>query len=520
MLRFILLGFTAAANTAFACDDAPPSLALRDAVYARDIDRVQALTGENQTLFESGRRTAEDTRCLFRHFTKLRPETFDLVDEWLKRYPDSPYAHAAKAWVDYGVSWQIRGERAARETYPAALSEFDELQQEAWEHAELAYRNRPRLISASDAVIKLSMTRHQVERRDLVLREVMATDPNAGTLERAVATMVRGWGGTWEEGAAMCDTYAQRVPDAAPNAATRCKLPLARGFKEHWDWMNETLATGEYPDLDYLRLDFILVPEAGRDAAEVSYRVMSDEKYDLSRHLADYDALALKHGLPLMTETISRRRHVKAQRELEQSPYSLSVLKILGEPLLTSAEGEDGQLSITVLERPTPRQALDYARRTVQASPYSPDAWTELHAGMAQEGTITNVLQSEPYRVNAIVYDNHSPARLSDYLLQKLFEYDAFQRVKAGTLPAESASMFDGIEEADDLICPVVRANRLLAAVCDARREPGCTLDPGMQGAVALVEERATAEDICVKERERPLAEIAFAPMPLPDEDW
>ncbi|MCC6204540.1 MAG: hypothetical protein IT533_06080, partial [Hyphomicrobiales bacterium] len=510
--------FTAAANAAFACDDAPPSLALRDAIYSHDIDRVQALADENQTLLESGQRTAEDTRCLFRHFTKLRPETFELVDEWLKSHPDSPYAHTAKAWVDYSVSWQIRGERTARETYPAALSKFDELQQEAREHAELAYRNRPRLIAASDAVIKLAMTRRQTQRRDLVLREVMATDANAGTLERAVATVVRGWGGTWEEGAAMCDTYAQRVPDAVPNAATRCKLPLARGFKEQWDWMNETLATGNYPDFDYLRLDFILIPEASRDVAEIAYRVLSDEKYDLSRHTTDYDVLALKYGLPLMTETISRRRHAKAERELEQSPFSLAVLKMLGEPLLTSAEGDDGQLTISVLERPTPQQVLDYARRAVQASPYSPDAWTDLHTFMAQDGKITNVSLSEPYRVNAIVYDNHSPARLSDYMLQKLFEYDAFQRVKAGTLPTESMSMFDGIEEADDLICPVVRANRLLEGVCDALYRPGCDLDPGMESAVAMLEEKAKAEDICLKERTRPLAELAFAPMPLPDE--
>lgn len=518
MLRFIALGFLAAANAAFACDDAPPSLELRDAIYARDIDRVEALLDRNQTLFEAGQRTADETRCLFRHFTKLRPETFEVVDDWLKSHPDSPYAHTAKAWVDYGVSWQIRGERAARETYPAALSKFGELQQDAWEHAETAYRSRPRLIAASDALIKLAMTRHQSQRRDLVLREVMATDPNQGTLDRAVGAVVRGWGGTWEEGAAMCDSYAQLLPDAGQDAATRCKLPLARGFKEQWDWMNETLATGNYPEFDYLRLDFILGPEASRAVAEIAYRVMSDEKYDLDRHVTEYDALALTYGLPLMTETLSRRRHARAEREFEQSPFSLSVLKILGEPLMTSAEGDNGQLAISVLERPTPEQALDYARRAVQASPYNPDAWAELHARMAQDGKITNVSLSEPYRVNAIVYDNHSPARLSDYLLQKLFEYDAFQRIKAGALPAESRAMFDGIDETDDLICPVVRAARLLDAVCDSRHQPECDLDPGMESAVAVLEEQARGESICLKERTRPAVELAFTPMPLPDE--
>lgn len=517
MFRIISLGFLALSNAAFACDDAPPSLELRDAIYARDIDRVEALLDQNQTLFEAGERTAEDTRCLFRHFTKLRTETFEFVDDWLKSHPDSAYAHTAKAWVDHGVSWQVRGERTARETYPAALAMFDDLQDEAWNHAEIAYRGRPRLIAASDALIKLAMARHQPQMRDSVLGEVMATDPNEGTLDRAVATVMRGWGGTWEEGASMCDTYAQLVPDAGQDAATSCKLPLARGFKERWDWMNETLATGNYPDFDYLRLDFILGPDASRDMVEIAHRVMSDEQYDSDRHVTDYDALALKYGLPLMTETISRRRHAKAEREFAQSPFSLAVLKILGEPIMTSAEGDGGELAVSVLERPTPEQALDYARRAVQASPYNPDAWTALGASMAQGGKITNVSQSEPYRVNAIVYDNHSPVRLSDYLLQKLFEYDAFQQVKAGTFPAKSVAMFDGTREADDLICPVVRAKRLLASVCETLHRPECDLDPGMESAVGALGERAKAEDICQKERTRPLAELAFAPMPLPD---
>lgn len=517
MFRFIALGFLAAANAAFACDDAAPSLELRDAIYARDIDRVEALLDRNQTLFEAGERTAEDTRCLFRHFTKLRAETFEFVDDWLKSHPDSAYAHTAKAWVDYGVSWQIRGDRTARETYPAALSIFDDLQQEAWDHAEIAYRSRPRLIAASDAVIKLSMTRRETQKRDSVLSAVMAADPNTGTLDRAVATVVRGWGGTWAEGAAMCDTYAELAKDAAPDAATRCKLPLARGFKEQWDWMNDALAAGDYPDFKFLRLDFILGPDASREDVETAYRIMSDERYDSSRNVTDYDGLALKYGLPLMTETISKRSHANAEREFAQSPFSLAVLKILGEPIMTSAEGEGGELTISVVARPTPEQALDYAQRAVQASPYNPDAWTELASGMERAGKITNVSQSEPYRVNAIVYDNHSALRLSDYLLQKLFEYDAFQRVKAGSFPAESVAIFDGIDEAGDLICPVVRAKRLLAAVCDTLHRRECDLDPGMENAVAVLGERAEAEGICLKERTRPLAELAFAPMPMPE---
>lgn len=518
MLRFIAVGLFLIAHAALACDDAQPSLKLRDAIYARDVTAVEHLLDQNQKLFEAGERTAEDTRCLFRHFTKLRPATFDFVDEWLKSHPDSAYALTAKVWINHAVSWQIRGDRYARDTYPEALSEFNELQEIAWDHAEAAYRSQPRLIAASDALIVLANPRGKPGRRDAVLGEVMATDPNEGTLTRAIAQILRGWGGTWDQGAAMCDTYAHLVPNAGPDAATRCKLPLARNFKEQWDWLNETLATGKYPDLDHLRLDFILVSDANRNVADIAYRVMSQEGYDITKHLSEYDSLALKYDLPLLTETISKRRHAKAAREFEHSPFSLDVLKILREPVLTSAKDADGHLALSVLEQPTPEQALDYARRSVQASPYNPDAWEELFTRLAQSGRITNVALSEPYRVNAIVYDNNSAARLSDYLLQKLFEYDAFKRVQAGTMAAEAAAMFDGIDETQDMICPVIRAVRLLDAVCDARHQAECDLDAAMSGAVAVIEETAKTEQVCFKERTLPAHELAFTPMPLPDE--
>jgi len=518
MIRLIALCLAVISNAAFACDNEGPSLALRDAIYSRDIDRVEALLDQNQKLFEAGQRSPEDARCLFRHFTKLRPATFETVDEWLKRYPDSPFAHTAKAWTNYVMSWQVRGDRFARDTYPAALSLFNELQRTAWDHSETAYRTRPRLIAASDALIKLANSNRQSRRREQVLSEVMATDPNEGTLVRAVAQVISGWGGTWDLGAAMCDTYAQRVPGAGPDATTRCKLPLARNFKDQWDWMNDTLASGDFPDFDYLRLDFILGPQASREEAEIAYRAMSEKNYSITRHLSTYDSLALKYDLPLLTETISKRRHANAERELEQSPLDLASLKVLGEPLLTSAKGTNGRLTVKVLERPTAQQALDYARRRVQASPYNPEAWSELLARMVQNGKITNLALAEPYRANAIVYDNHSAVGLSGYILDKIFEYDAFQRAQAGTLPADSLAMFDGVDETHDLICPVVRARRLFDAVCGARRQAGCDLDANVESAAAVIEAKAKSLNTCFRERTLPANEIAFTPMPLPDE--
>lgn len=506
-----------------ACDDNGESLAVRNAIYSGDIDTVETLLSRHQTRFEAGERTAEDTRCLFRHFTKMRPETFAFVEDWRRAYPASPYAATAQAWANYVVSWQVRGEKAARETYPLALREFSRLQRTGWELAESAYRSKPRLIAASDALIKYANPMGQHDRRATVLAEVMATDPNKGTLTRAVGQIFRGWGGTWDMGAAFCDTYAPLLPEADDREVTRCKLPLARNFKDQWDWMNTTLKTGDYPDFDYLRLDFIFGSE--RDALdradlELVHRVLSQDDYLLIDHLSDYDMLAAQHGLPLMTETVTKRRYAMALKEYDHNPLAIWVLDILSRHVSTSLITDDGVLRIQVLSEPTDEQALEYAQRRVAASPYNPDAWTDLLSQLMRADRITHLLQSEPYRINAIAYDNHNPPLLSSYLFSKFRDYDLLQKAHDGQLPPDLMAMVEGVDEERDMICPILRAARLLDHSCETRPHPACMLAPDVEGAVATLETRAKRQNICSRERRLPAATLAYSPVSVDAENY
>lgn len=516
MFRYIS-ALLLAASPALACDDAPFSLEMREAIYARDIDRVESLARDHQDLFEAGERTAEDTRCVFRHFTRLRPETLDFVDDWLVARPDSPFAQTAKAWGNYVVSWQVRGEKSAAKTYPQAMAEFSQLQRAAWTHAEAAYRTRPRLIAASDALIKLANPNGQAERRRVVLSEVMAVDPNEGTVTRAAAHAgASGWGGGWEQAAEICDTYAGQVPGAAPDAAVACKLPLARSFRPQWDWMMKTLETGDYPQFDYLRLDFVLNWDASREAAELAHRIMSDESYEMDDHLEVYDSLAFKYGLPFMTEVVSQRRYDTAQAIAEHGPFNISALDILEQGVFYSERGDDGQLHVRRRISPAPEEALDYARRRVSASPYNADAWSNLSMRMHAARAYRTLDMAEPYRVNAIVYSNHSTQKLMEYIGEKIFEYDALQRMAGGSLPPEMASMLDGIDEDRDVVCPMLRAVRLKDAACAAVQDAMCQPNPYYDAIIAQMEDSAKTRKVCVKERSLPVAALQFTPMPVP----
>lgn len=512
MFRIIILITAFMTTAAQACDDAPQYLELREAIYANDIDGVETLVNAAQDQFEQGARAADDMRCLFVHFTKLRPETFEFVANWHDAYPASPFADAAQAHLNIEISHQIRGPKFARDVYPDALRAFSELQGQAWELAERAYAARPRLIPASDALIKVANANRKRRRSDEILYEVMTTDPNQGTLTRATFQALPGWGGTWKMVTSICKDYAELVPDAPEDAVTRCKLPQAYWFDASMAWADKTLSTGAYPEFDNLRLHQLTYEKATREQAEIAYRVMSAEGYRDKTYLYAYDTLAAKYDLPLLTETISKRRHAYAERKSPHNPLMLKLINMLEEPVSKSEKSDDEKLTTTVLSRPTAEQELDLANRRVQAAPYDPKAWTNLVTQRMRAEIIVQIKDAEPYRANAVVYANHSAAGLQGYLMTKFYEYDAYKKTMDGTYPAEMKPMFEGLGKDDGFLCPIVRAARLHEAVCADRKQHGCLLVDQLTTAIASIRADTKDRDVCQKERADRLKDLAFTP--------
>ena len=122
--NFISVFWVAAtlATTAQACDFADDTLAMRDLIYANDIDGVEAAMDAHQVAFEAGERKVTEMRCVFVHFEKSRPDTIAFIDDWLEHHPDSAFTNAAKASSLVKHSWYIRGDKFVRRTHPEALA--------------------------------------------------------------------------------------------------------------------------------------------------------------------------------------------------------------------------------------------------------------------------------------------------------------------------------------------------------------------------------------------------------------
>ncbi|AVW91531.1 hypothetical protein DA792_10920 [Celeribacter baekdonensis] len=72
MLRFVFsilfLTQALAPTLASACEKAPYYAETREAIDGHDIERVEQILNDSQDLFDAGRRSADDLRCLFGQF--------------------------------------------------------------------------------------------------------------------------------------------------------------------------------------------------------------------------------------------------------------------------------------------------------------------------------------------------------------------------------------------------------------------------------------------------------------------
>ena len=130
--------------------------ALRDAAMRGEIDTVENLLTEAQARYEAGEIPADQVRILNSPFAFTHPDMVTFIENWRRERPASPYAKIAEVWHLYRKSGAIRGDRWARQTYPEALQRFRKMQQQAWDLAHEVYEAHPRMIHASDALLRLA----------------------------------------------------------------------------------------------------------------------------------------------------------------------------------------------------------------------------------------------------------------------------------------------------------------------------------------------------------------------------
>lgn len=505
----LLAAFVAAVPPAARAD---PAGDLDAALRAGDAAAVERQLVDAQAAFVAGERSADEIRALYTPFTRTRPETLALVDAWLTRDPASAEANAAMAWLLHTRAWDIRGKDAAGHLHPQALAEFEALQATAWRLADRAHAADPRLIAASDALILLGNPAGHRTEALAVLDKVMERDPNFGTLWRGLGLAHAGWGGTWRMAEGMCETHAARVPDAEPSPVLSC---LVRASLDHPDralWREETLLANDLPHLDRYLLGHLLRPDAPEADVARARRVLLDEdRIDLpAARLHDMNH-AGRFGFGAMQDVHEARARAKAEAELEDDPYNPDLLDALIPPVMAREMREDGEYVGRVVSRAAPEVTVDLAERAVVAQPYTPERWTDLWQAMARTDDAMQAGKGNPYRVNAVVYANHRPEALLDYLRHQAMVYDAWGMMARGELKGGEA-MFAGTEPDRDILCPFVRAERLFRASCAAGGAMACAVPPEVGAAFDVILADAEARGACMAERTSPVAALAFTP--------
>ena len=499
------------------CRVHPAALELRDIVYSNDIERVEATVSEAQRKFEAGQADALDVRCLFRLFTLMRPETAELVEDWLKRYPDSPFAQVAQAQMLNTFSWNIRGIGKASETYPQALAEFRTMQRRAWELASAAYAANPRFLPASDALIRMANANGMRKMTREIVNMVMATDANGGTVKAYQSQIVRNWGATRQDVEWICETWAQKTPGARSDSRELCYVRGALAFPETYDWAHAQLATNRYPSLDILRLQQLTHPNASRaDALRAAEILPTFDHAPVEAN--SFDRLAMIYDLPPLTERLSTRGYELAKRRLEHQPLNPDLIRLL--QIGTKYTVPNLELDLVeyhTRQVATPEEMLGYAQRRLIASPYNPDLWALYQTALNGVRKL-EYAEEEPFRINQVVYSNHSPQSLQSYLSQKMHKYSSITKAKQND-PALFPEVIERLLRIDrdvEIVCPFVRAQRLFTAVCDGNADKACRVDPNKEKIFEFILEDAANRGICSTERNAPLESLLFTPMPVP----
>jgi len=465
-LALTLIALWASAATA-RMTEPPPVIdrdGLRTVIHQRDFERIEEIMAQTHEMLLAGTATPDDMRVKFHDFTTTNPDVIAFTKDWLAKYPDSPYAQTAQAWVYYTIGWNVRGHKFSRETYYLAMREHRDLHDAALGLAWAAYETDKTLIPASDAIIRLGNSTGTKFDAFEVLDDVMTTQPNWGTLDRALSFSNRGYGGTSDMADGMCEHYAPQLEVNSKTAVRACIMDASFSHLGHRrDEIRGWLAEDTNPRFDWYRV---------RDMLS-SYEI-SDDQVALANHFfmetvtADY-RLAQKFdrqfswipGIQHFQEIVLERAKEWADAELEHDPYNLEALEILLIPSHKITKIDDTTAFFKPTGEPTEEEALDYMRRRLLAAPYNSDFWLAYTRAVRDHYKIV-FQQPEKSRLmddlwtNVIVFSNHSPDNLQRFINYKILMLDQIQQA--------GITLFDDWDQDANIYCPMLRSHRLLEA--------------------------------------------------------
>lgn len=437
----------------------------------------------------------------------------------MREFPNSAYAHAAQAWVKNTTAWNIRGELVVSKTYHRALHEFSDLINIAVNHATVAYETKPRFIPASDAMISFGNGSSKRATSFEVLDQVMTTDPNMGTVLRALALSLRGWGGTYAQAEDMCNSYAPGL-EYRYDPLTRCRLAIWQSYypKELSQWAYELLSDTNIPHLEEYRMRGIVKQWGwrGEQDAEFSYAYLTRDDIVWSYAAEAFDLnIPHKYGYPHIYESHLHKSIAVNQERLKTDPFNPGLIDLIRNKtspgLRINYTGRPLAKEISLL---TLEDDKELVRRQLVSSPYQSSHWWAMTDLMLRDASPEDLLKADPYLINAVVYSNHGTSPTKRLMQTKFSQYELVQKMKSGETTGDWKQITSDVD--GDILCPFIRARRVYDSICPATEgndAPACSYTKGRLANLELAMQDAKLRNVCTKERFAPVSLLYYAPV-------
>ncbi len=460
-------------------------------------------------------------RGAFSAFDTSHPDVGAASAVLLAAHPGDAHAMVARGWHVLSLGWAMRGTAPIRSVYPEARERMSSLHAEARALAKAAIAEDPSLLPASDLMILAARTSGDTRAIDREFARIMPLAPNRHTLLLAAGGMTPAWGGPPGWGENACQTWAGKIADVADYSTNLCGLDLifnASSSRQDHQAAFPRLAAFSSPILDGARREHVLSGLMPTDETIAALKAMQNAgELDL-RAAQMLDSMLGKQGVGPATRKVLSMEIPRLRTEADFNPGNVFTIGAYVDALYLQSAADDTPVPIKEVET---RYAHLFA-----LAPYDGDTWLR-YAFLLDRGinyqtvALDRIDEVRSYIVNGVFYTNHAASSLAWLDTFNRTSWDALDRRNVDAVDRTGATAFPKAEFEASIICPTIRAIRMLEAVCAVR--PGSEGCPGADDPTSpwpALMARAEARGACEEERTAPAKALAYTPVPvsLPEE--
>ncbi len=453
-------------------------------------------------------------RQSFAAFQTSQPDAGTVSAALIEAYPDDPRAMTARGWHLVARGWALRGTGYARTVYADGLAQMEALHGEAWALALAAVEADPALVPASDLVLQLARTTGNRRAIPAELDRVMQIAPNRQSLLLAVFGMTPAWGGPPGWGADACEAHAARIADVEGYTAEVCTLDMLwaanYGERDRAPYA-ERLMASDHPMLEGARLAWAT---SWRMTDAEARAVLEAAKGDLTLSQARMlDAVRGEGGVG--NDGPAYRKALKTQlprlrAEADFDPGNSYAVQVYVDALIAASVAEGQRV---------PRDEINARFASLfELAPYDGDAWARYGFILQDRLDFQRIELSEldairGYMENAVHYTNHDPSQLAFLDGFNRMAWEALDRRNLDAIDATGETAFSKKDYETSVICPTIRAVRLLQAICGADPAAGGCPQPGSPLPWDEQMARAEKRNACEAERTADLEDLLYSPV-------